>query len=87
LCKCLSGGNQLVFNTKYNIATSIYTRKYDDMLYIKNHIYGLYMDSVEDCMIATKYNYLPKINTYLSPIQFQFVVNPMASITKVFDSQ
>ena len=34
LCKCLTDGDQLVFNTKYNISTSIYTRRYNDILYI-----------------------------------------------------
>ncbi len=92
LCKCLTDGDQLVFNTKYNIATSIYTRRYNDILYIKNHIYGLTIDEDEDNeniwrLNITKHNYINNINSYLSPIQLQFVVNPMASITKVFDSQ
>lgn len=84
LCKCLDG-DQIVFNIKYNIATSIYTRKYDDMLYIKNHIFGLAINDLG--LHIRKYNYLQNINKYLSPVLLEFIVNPVASVTKVFDSQ
>lgn len=84
LCKCF-GEDQIIFNIKYNLATSLYTRRYDDILYIKNHIYGLTApDGIR------KYNYLDYNNnnhTFLHPLQLSFVVNPMASVTKVFDSQ
>lgn len=84
LCKCLTDGEQLIFNLKYNIATSIYNRIYDDIIYIKNHMYGL--DQTE-CSI-TKYNYLAGTqDSYLSPIELSFIVNPMASVVKVYDSQ
>ena len=84
ICKCL-GEDQLIFNTKYNIATSIYTRRYDDILYIKNHIYGLSIS--EGNLSIVKYNNIDSIESYLSPIALSFVVNPIASVTKVFDSQ
>lgn len=85
LCKCLEDGKQLVFNTKYNVATSIYTRDYDSILDIKNHQYGL---KNTNTLHITKYNYLPYDNyTYLAPLKLEFIVNPSASVTKVFDSQ
>ena len=85
LCKCLEDGSQLVFNTKYNVATSIYTRSYDYILDIKNHQYGVRNANV---LYTTKYNYLPYDNyTYLAPLRLEFIVNPSASVTKVFDSQ
>lgn len=85
LCKCF-GDDQIVFNLKYNIATSIYTRKYDDIAYIKNHIYGL---QIEDKILhITKHNYLQYGDMkYLSPLMLEFIVNPSASVTKVYDSQ
>ena len=86
MCKCF-GNDQIIFNLKYNIATSIYNRNYDDIVYIKNHVYGLKIQN--GALQISKYNYLT-YNTeesYLAPIELQFVVNPQASITKVFDSQ
>lgn len=88
LCK-ISKDEQLIFNTKYNIATSLYTREYDDILNTKNHLYGLYIDS-DNYLNIIKYNYLiqkESKDSFLSPMELQFVVNPNASITKVFDSQ
>ena len=85
LCKCLTNGKQLVFNTKYNIATSIYTRDYDYIIDVKNHQYGIKNSNVSPIV---KYNYLPYRNyNYLTPLILSFVVNPSASVTKVFDSQ
>ena len=85
LCKCF-GNDQIVFNLKYNIATSIYTRRYDDIAYIKNHMYGLFISG--DSLQITKHNYLQYENMdYLTPLQLEFIVNPMASVTKVYDSQ
>lgn len=83
LCKCLNNGEQIVFNTKYNIATSIYNRRYDNIAYIKNHLFGIYNKNVY------KFNYIKnqKQPTFLTPIALHFVVNPNTSITKVFDSQ
>lgn len=83
LCKCLQNGNQLVFNTKLEIATAEYTRKYDDVLLIGNSLYG----------ITTKfeiyqYNNLTKDEiANMMPASITFVVNNNASITKVFDNQ
>lgn len=89
LCKCLKNGEQLIFNTKYNIATSVYNRKYDDILYIYNHLYGVNCGG--DSARFTKYNYLTandrQYMKYLAPMQLDFVVNPSASVDKVFDSQ
>lgn len=89
LCKCF-GNNQIVFNVKYNIPTSIYTRLYDDMVYIKNHLFGLYKDEEQDEIVVKKHNYISYAegqNDFLRPIKLDFIVNPSASITKVFDSQ
>ena len=82
LCKCL-GDDQLVFNIKYGMATSIYTRRYDWITYIKNHIFGIEGEQL------IKFNYLNETeNTkYLLPVELEFVVNHSASITKVFDNQ
>lgn len=86
VCKCFNNAEQIVFNAKFNIATSLYNREYDNILDIKNHQYGL---KVEDGKLnITKYNYLPyQKYEYLTPMNLQFVVNPMASVTKVYDSQ
>lgn len=84
LCKCF-GDNQIVFNIKYNLGTSIYTRRYSDMLYIKNHLYGLSISN--DTLSITKHNYLTSSSSYLSPVMLSFIVNPAASIVKVYDSQ
>lgn len=82
LCKCF-GNDQLVFNIKYGMATSIYTRRYDWITYIKNHIFGIKGEQL------IKFNYLNETeNTkYLLPVELEFVVNHSASITKVFDNQ
>lgn len=82
LCKCF-GDDQLVFNIKYGMATSIYTRRYDWITYIKNHIFGI------DGRQLIKFNYLNETeNTkYLLPVELEFIVNHSASITKVFDNQ
>ena len=84
LFKCLKDNQQIVFNIKYNIATSIYNRDYSDIVYIDNHMYG-----INDKGLFTKYNYLSveQNDCYLSPVQLSFVVNNAASTTKVFDSQ
>ena len=94
LCQCLKENNkteQLIFNTKYNIATSLYTRDYDIIMDIKNHIFGLKVDNTNHKIHATKYNYLKDAtsdtHSFLSPMTVKFVVNPNASITKVFDNQ
>lgn len=90
VCKCF-GDREIVFNTKYNVATSIYTRNYDNILDIKNHQYGLKVKGgyIDKTLNITKYNYLPYRSdyTYLSPLKLEFIVNPSASVTKVFDSQ
>ena len=91
VCKCLKGGEQLVFNTKYNIATSIYTRDYIDIVYIYNHMYGINTMSDSRFIQFIKQNYLTSKDAesmlYLTPLQVEFIVNNAASTTKVFDSQ
>lgn len=81
LCKCLEDGDQMIFNLKLNIATSIYTRRYEDIITVQNHIYGYNSDSI------TKYNHLKPSIEFMSPMMLSFIVNPSASTTKVFDSQ
>lgn len=80
LCQCFDG-EQIIFNLKLNVATSIYTRDYVDILSIRNHIYGYNSDSI------TRYNYLENPSSFLKPMEISIVVNPSASTTKVFDSQ
>lgn len=80
LCQCFDG-EQIVFNLKANIATSIYTRDYIDILSIRNHIYGYKSDSI------TRYNYLKDSTDFLSPMAVSLIVNATSSTTKVFDSQ
>ena len=80
LCQCFDG-EQIVFNLKANIATSIYTRDYIDILTIRNHIYGYKSDSI------TRYNYLKDSTDFLSPMAVSLIVNATSSTTKVFDSQ
>lgn len=99
LCNCLQsehGGsmnNQLVFNLKLNIAVGECNRNYEDIVSIKNHLYGVYIEGqahgTNPYMAFMKYNYLSEedITSYLQPLAISFVVNPSASTTKVFDSQ
>lgn len=84
LCKFLNDDNQLIFNLKYNLATSIYTRRYRDIIYIKNAMFGIAYNIPRTLL---KYNYIQSETNYLSPLELQFVVNPMASVVKVYDSQ
>ena len=77
----------MVFNVKYNMATSIYTRRYKAMAYIKNHTFGI--DIANRKFIIHKHNYIDynkDLNSFLSPMQLWFIVNPIASVTKVYDS-
>lgn len=99
LCNCLQsahGGsmnNQLVFNLKLNIAVGECNRNYEDIVSIKNHLYGVYIEGqphgTNPYIAFMKYNYLSEedITSYLQPLAISFVVNPSASTTKVFDSQ
>jgi len=57
------------------------------MLYIKNHLYGLTVDNEHQKLDIKKHNYLEQATSYLYPLAVSFIVNPMASVTKVFDSQ
>lgn len=85
LCKCFDEGKQIVFNIKLNVATSVYTRKYDDIISYNNVLYGLSKNNV------VKYSFLTNedcINEeFLNPTILQFSVNANASITKTFDTQ
>lgn len=76
-----------MFNAKYNISTSLYTRDYDKMAYIKNHMYSFKVDGSD--VIVKKHNYIDYASSldYLSPLMLNLIVNPAASIVKVFDSQ
>ena len=57
------------------------------MLYIKNHLYGLTVDNEHQTLGIKKHNYLSQANSFLYPLAVSFIVNPMASVVKVFDSQ
>lgn len=85
LCKCFNNGEQIVFNLKHKMATSVYNRNYEDIISIQNHIYGYINDDSKD--IITRYNYLKSDTQFMSPMQIDFVVNHASSTTKVFDSQ
>lgn len=85
LCKCFNNGEQIVFNLKHKMATSVYNRNYEDIISIQNHIYGYINDDSKD--IITRYNYLKSDTEFMSPMQIDFVVNHASSTTKVFDSQ
>lgn len=85
LCKCFDDGEQIVFNLKHKMATSVYNRNYEDIISIQNHIYGYINDDSKD--IITRYNYLKSDTEFMSPMQIDFVVNHASSTTKVFDSQ
>lgn len=85
LCKCFNNDEQIVFNLKHKMATSVYNRNYEDIISIQNHIYGYVNDGSKD--IITRYNYLKSDTGFMSPMQIDFVVNYASSTTKVFDSQ
>lgn len=99
LCNCLQSAHggwmntQLVFNLKLNIAVGECDRNYEDIVSIKNHLYGVYINpqtvDTNPYIGFMKYNYLSEedITSYLRPMAISFVVNPSASTTKVFDSQ
>lgn len=78
---------QLIFNTKLDVATSLYNRKYNDIIQINNKLYGVLLNGEESIRI-TKYNHLDKKDIDLSyPTVLHFVVNQSPSTTKVFDNQ
>lgn len=83
LCKCLTLGNQLVFNTKLNIATSVYTRAYEDLLNVNNSLCGI----TNNFSIYKFSNITNEEIEALMPSSLIFVVNNNTSITKVFDNQ
>lgn len=85
LCRCLTGGNQLIFNTKLNLATSVYTREYLDSVRMYNKLYGITnpLGLIQYGGIEKKQNESIK----LMPAHIVFVVNDNSSVTKVFDNQ
>lgn len=83
LCNCIDNNSQLIFNTKLNVASSIYTRKYLDTININNTVFG-----ITDEFKFEQYNNINVFNSIdYMPTKFIFVVNPNPSITKVFDNQ
>lgn len=81
ICKCLKG-DQMVFNLKLNVATSVFNRKYEDIAMFNNVLYGIYQNNI------LKYNYLAgKDRYYDNGCAISFIINPSSSITKVFDDQ
>lgn len=75
---------QLVFNTKYNDATSIYTRSYENAIVLNNKLFGINTN-----LGFGKFNYieLEEEDGLLSPTILSFVVNKSPSSTKVYDNQ
>lgn len=86
LCKLLKNNQQLIFNNKQNVATSIYTRDYENIIPFNNVLYGIKLESDNNIFI-TKYNYLSEYDNLLSPTAISFIVNSSPSQTKVFDVQ
>lgn len=87
LCKCFIYDQQLIFNTKFNIATSVYNRNYQDVVSFNNVLIGLYIDD-NHLIQAKQYNYLGSgAIDLMSPTVLKFVINSSASQTKVFDNQ
>ena len=76
---------QLIYNTRVNIATAVYTRDYDDILEFNNVLYGI--NITEEA--ATQYNFLSinDVKDYLHPARLSFLVNVAPDTTKVFDNQ
>lgn len=91
LCKCLEDGQQLIFNTKLGVATSVYTRKYTDTIAFNNILYTLQLNENsigrKDKIQYTPINYINVALSSLVPLELQFVVNNVPSTTKVFDNQ
>lgn len=90
LCKCLNENRQLIFNANIGVATSIYTRGYDNIIYLNNTIYGIQRNSkLSTTFVETvKYNFLNNdTDGYLTPTNLTFCVNPNSSTTKVYDNQ
>ena len=83
---------QLVFNTKYNIATSIYNRLYESSIILNNKLFGInnIIENEQSKLKFSKFNYIDSKNdnhTLLSPTILSFVVNKAPSNTKVYDNQ
>ena len=90
LCKCLKDGKQLIFNTKLNLATSIYTRNYLESFRLDNNLYGITTNDGNFSLYqfgGIDINDMPELTTNYMPSTIQFVVNDNSSITKVFDNQ
>lgn len=86
LCS-IFGGESLIFNTKYNMATSIYTDKIwpvSGILYLNNILYAVAGD-----LSRKQINYINNDdeNVYKLNSKLSFVVNKGPSQTKVFDNQ
>lgn len=81
LCK-MFGHDQIVFNLKLGVATSLYTREYNEIISLDNTLYGI-SDNV------LKYNNLYDSDGIeaMKETELQFVVNQVPSTTKVFDNQ
>lgn len=84
LCKCLEDEKQLVINTKYVIASSVYTRNYIDIIEFNNTIFG-----ITNNFEFVRYNNRSHADGFITymPYVLKFVVNQIPYITKVFDNQ
>ena len=83
LCKCINDGKQLVFNIDGQYASGVYTRDYLATVSLTSTLYGINNEGL------VQYTNLQKTNDnkYLSPTILKFVVNGVATTTKVFDNQ
>lgn len=86
LCS-IFGGKSLIFNTKYNMATAVYTDRIwpaSGILYLNNILYAVAGD-----LSRKQINYINNDdeNVYKLNSKLSFVVNKGPSQTKVFDNQ
>ena len=86
LCRCLKNGTQYICVNNLGIASSEYTRVYDDTITLHGVLYGLNvnMATIEN----VRYNYLKgNIEDMLSPMELKFAIAQDPNVTKVFDNQ
>ena len=80
----------IIFNTKYNIATSLYIDPYtsfiDGFYLLDDYVNKITKSGVYKTYCYSKNNLAIK-NIYVNPMIVQFVVNNNVNTTKVFDNQ
>ena len=97
LCRCLQDDSectQYVYINNLGIASSEYTREYQDTITLHGVLYGLKVAQgdvqgvTRSKIYSTKYNYLSgNIEDMLSPMELKFAIAQDPNVTKVFDNQ